>query len=389
LTNGLNTHDKYKKDKGILFITNFDLSFIHKHGVKKNKIELIFKAPVQDLTRIKEKGKVFKKLYIEFAYGKYEFTLPPKAVSRVIEYILLARSFDETTIYDEKSAKKLQYIELDLNDLTNFIEESINSFFSIKCQYNKNLENLYSPNNDLTYPFGVHPNQIPNIASRTHAQFQTPQNSAQPWLKFPGVSNIYQRINRTSQDLPNPNQNPPFIVNSQMPNDNNFYSQNRQHPNNYQNYDPQRINPNYNLNPHYQNQLIDDFYEENGTPLNNQAIFQDYNRNHLSDLFDSDYIPPDNSYRYKRKLFKIDKEKHKKMLELDKERYSLKETLKKLDNKFDQGIISEVDYFKTFKNLQKEIYLIEKKIGDLQENLEEIASLKKNSRNFDKRRFYT
>jgi hypothetical protein len=106
-------------------------------------------------------------------------------------------------------------------------------------------------------------------------------------------------------------------------------------------------------------------------------------------LFDSEYIPPNNSYRHKRKLFKLDKEKHKKMLELDKERYSLKETLKKLDTKFDQGIISEVDYFKTFKNLQKEIYLIEKKIQSLQDNLEEIEEIKRSSRNFDKKRFYS
>ncbi|GAH12005.1 unnamed protein product, partial [marine sediment metagenome] len=162
LTNGLNTQEKCKKDKGILFITNFDLSFVHEYGVVKKKKELIFKAPVQDLTRIKEKGKVFKKLYIEFTYGKYEFTLPPKAISRVIEYILLARSFDETTIYDEKTAKKLQEIDLDLNELINFIEESINSFFSIKCQYNKSFENIYSHNKDLPPPFGMFPNQMPN-----------------------------------------------------------------------------------------------------------------------------------------------------------------------------------------------------------------------------------
>ncbi len=395
LTNGLNTHDKYKKDKGILFITNFDLSFIHKFGVKKKKKELIFKAPVQDLTRLKEKGKVFKKLYIEFAYGKYEFTLPPKSVSRVIEYILLARSFDETTIYDEKNAKKLQYIDLDLNDLTNFIEESINSFFSIKCQYNKSFENIYTQNKDVTYPFGVHPNQIPNISSRTPAQLLNPQNSAQPWLNFPGSSNLYQRDNRATYNYPNPGQSSPPIANSQIPNydRNNFFSQNPYDPNRYQNYNPQRINPNNhlnnNLNPQIQNQIINDFYNENDYFLNKEATFQDYNRNHLSEMFDSEYIPPDNSYRYKQKLFKIDKEKHKKMLELDKERYSLKETLKKLDNKFDQGIISEVDYFKTFKNLQKEIYLIEKKINDLKESLEEIETLKRSSRNFDKRRFYT
>ncbi|MFX1431728.1 MAG: hypothetical protein ACFFCY_16300 [Promethearchaeota archaeon] len=395
LTNGLNSHDKYKKDKGIMFITNFDLSFIHEYGIKKKKKELIFKAPVKDLTRLREKGKIFKKLYIEFAYGKYEFTLPPKAVSRVIEYILSARSFDETTIYDEKTAKKLQYIDLDLNDLTNFIEESINSFFSIKCQYNKNLENWYNQNKDLPYPFGVQTNQIHNISPRTPAQFLNPQNNAQPWLNFPVNSNTYQRINNNSYNQPNLSPSPHIIANPQITdfNNNNLYIQNLNNPNRFQNYNPQRINANNhlnnNINSQNQNQIMNEFPNENDYFLNKNAIFQDYNRNHLSDLFDSEYIQSNNSYRYKQKLFKLDKEKHKKMLELDKERYSLKETLKKLDNKFDQGIISEVDYFKTFKNLQKEIYLIEKKIQDLQKSMEEVESLKRDSRNFDKRRFYT
>jgi hypothetical protein len=169
--------------------------------------------------------------------------------------------------------------------------------------------------------------------------------------------------------------------------------QNNINPNRLQNYNPQRLNQNdnliNNLNSRIPPQMHSDIYNQNEYFLNNEAVFQDYNRNHLSDLFDSEYIPPDNSYRYKRRLFKIDKEKHKKMLELDKERYSLKETLKKLDDKFDQGIISEVDYFKTFKNLQKDIYLIEKKIQTLQENMEEVEGLKRNSRNFDKKRFYT
>ncbi|MFX1308174.1 MAG: hypothetical protein ACFE9M_03975 [Promethearchaeota archaeon] len=395
LTNGLNTHDKYKKDKGILFITNFDLSFIHEYGVKKKKKELSFKAPVQDLTRIREKGKVFKKLYIEFAYGKYEFTLPPKAVSRVIEYIILARSFDETTIYDEKASKKLQNIEIDLTELINFIEESINSFFSIKCQYNKSFENLNYQNRDLPHPFGVHPNQIPNISSRASSQFLYPQNSAQPWLNFPGNSNLYQKMNQSPYIQPATSQPPQFIGNFQIPNydKNNFFLQNIYDPNRLQNYNPQRINPTNelinNLNPRIQNPMINDISNQNDYFLNNEAIFQDYNRNHLSDLFNSEEFPSDNSYRYKRKLFKLDKEKHKKMLELDKERYSLKETLKKLDAKFDQGIISEVDYFKTFKNLQKEIYLIEKKIQTLQDSLEEVEEIKRSSRNFDKRRFYT
>ncbi|KKK74461.1 hypothetical protein LCGC14_2883540, partial [marine sediment metagenome] len=95
LANGLDTDDHYKKEKGFLFITNFDLSFIHEYGLWKRKQEITFKAPVKDLIRIKEKGKIFKKLYIEFEYGKYEFTLASHAIKRIIEYILLARTFND------------------------------------------------------------------------------------------------------------------------------------------------------------------------------------------------------------------------------------------------------------------------------------------------------
>lgn len=153
LANGLDTDDKYKKERGILFITNLDLSFVHEHGIRKKKQALIFKAPVQDLTRIKEKGKVFKKLYIEFEYGKYEFTLPPNSLSRVIEYILLARTFDESTVFDSKSANNLQKINIDLNELENFIEKCINSFFSLKCQYNNSSQQVNHYNQ--YFPQGV------------------------------------------------------------------------------------------------------------------------------------------------------------------------------------------------------------------------------------------
>ncbi|GAH07502.1 unnamed protein product, partial [marine sediment metagenome] len=62
LANGLNTEDKYKKNKGILFITNFDLSFVRERGKRKRKQEGIFKAPVKDLTKVQVRGKLFKKL---------------------------------------------------------------------------------------------------------------------------------------------------------------------------------------------------------------------------------------------------------------------------------------------------------------------------------------
>jgi len=396
LANGLNTEDKFKKDKGILFLTNLDLSFIHEYGLIKRKYELVFKAPVQDLTRIKEKGKIFKKLYLEFAYGRYEFTLSQKAISRVIEYILLARTFDETTIYDKVTSKKLKDIDIDLNSLITFIEESINSFFSLKCQYNKGFEKVNSyqqglpqsksplyqsnPQHGVKLPFSI--NYFPQPISKIQ-----PEVNQGNFLHNPAMQFTQNQITPCNQAIPTSYNEPPFFL------------QNFNNPNRFQNY-PRKIHPN---NPEF---IVNEYTHNNQqfpTPLDpyenqlyhekipfiNDDNITEYNRNHLSNLFNPEKISPHRSYKYKRNLFKLDREKKEKMLELDKERYSLKETIKKLEGKFDQGLISETDYFRTFRNLQKEIYLIEKKIQSLGESLEEVETLKKTSRNFDKKRYYT
>ncbi|MFX1345461.1 MAG: hypothetical protein ACFFAI_10165 [Promethearchaeota archaeon] len=411
LVNGLNTDDRYKKDRGILFITNLDLSFIHEYGMRKKKQALTFKAPVQDLIRIKEKGKLFKKLYIEFEYGKYEFTLPSNALSRVIEYILLARTFDESTVYDSKSAAKLQRVDIDLNELVNFIEESINSFFSLKCQYNTSSQNINSYNQIFPQHVNTQPNQIPI------SMYQS-GNQGFPFQDY----NLRQfGINQPMMQNPS-NQYPPYypLTSAQSPqgainyinpmnqyqganiNQSKFFPQNFINPNRFQNYNPQKVNPNYkevldieerdiltrNLEqtqgfiPQYPNQL-------DPNTLNKNYEFQEFNKNHLSELFDPSNSIAQQSYRHKRKLFKLDREKHEKMLELEKERYSLKATLKKLETKFDQGSISESDYFRTYRNLNKEIYLIDNKIQKLRQSLEELEAIKQNSRNFDNKRFYT
>ena len=412
LANGLDTDDKYKKDKGILFITNLDLSFVHEYGMRKKKQALIFKAPVQDLIRIKEKGKVFKKLYIEFEYGKYEFTLPTNSISRVIEYILLARTFDESTVFDSKSANNLQRVNIDLTELENFIEECINSFFSLKCQYNNSSQQVNQFNQ--TFPQGVNtpPSQIQSSMTQVNNHgypYQQP-NTGQFRVNQPILQN--QNLQHLQYSLPiGPNQTPPGPNNYfnslnqyQKPNSqpSKFFPQNSFiNPNRFQNYNPQEITNNYgeiidvnqrelqqrNLN--YPQGYYAQFPNQINPNMNENNNFQEFNRNHLSDLFDPNNTLIPQTYKHKRKLFKLDREKQKKMLELERDRYSLKATLKKLEKKFDDGSISESEYFKAFRNLNKEVYLIENKIQKLQQRLEELESLKQNSRSFDNKGFYT
>jgi len=399
LSNGLNTQDKYKKNKGILFITNFDLSFVHEYGKRKKKQEGIFKAPVSDLTKVQIRGKIFKKLYIEFPYGRYEFSLPPNSISRVLDYILLARSFDETVIYDKEAAKKLFNVEVDVSDLTNFIEEAINSFFSLKCKYNNiKPNNGFANSSQVRQEYNQNPNYIPNINSN-QPQFNPYQNNNSNHPNFPYY--------------PNPNFTPPIY------DQNEFFLQNLFNNNRIQNYEPTSFDDVFgssftnaeekNLlmrkleqlqkhgrifpNPPPNNSQIFNGLKKNSMHYGSSGIsrqipqYQDYSKNHLSEFFNrdsvSDYLTEGSNHYSK----KHSKTRRKKMFNLQKEKFSLEETLKALDSKFESGNISEIDFFKNFKNLQKEIYIIEKDIEDLDNQIEDEEFLRNRSKENDRKRY--
>lgn len=438
LANGLNSQDKYKKDKGILFITNFDLSFIRLYGKFKKKQKNIFKAPVEDLTKVRVRGKLFKKLYIEFPYGRYEFTLPPNCLNKVLDYIIIARNFDDTVIFDEEMAKKLYEIEIDISEILNFVEEAINSFFSIRCQYN----NTKPPTKTTQDYAKSNLNQQNSFPARINAPMQSYPNFPNPQNNPRMISNIGFEGYPTNQNIYNPTpfyqpayskpidaiqriQTPQDLryygnhIRNLLPpryNENDFFLQNFNNPNRIQNYQPQRgSNPYNELIPDMEDKNIlmrkleqmqkygkaspPDPYRMNIDPLDEllydnrydqilkdkQPLYQGYAKNHLSDLFNSEHILS-NSTKNRTKVAKL---KKKKMLELEKERFSIEQTLNTLDTKFNDGIISEIDYFRTYKNLQKDLYLIDKKIENLEENIKENESIRSSNREFDRRRYFS
>jgi len=431
LSNGLNTQDKFKKDKGILFITNFDLSFVHEYGKRKKKQEGIFKAPVKDLTKVQIRGKVFKKLYIEFPYGRYEFSLPPNSISRVLDYILLARSFDETIVYDEEAAKKLFNIDVGLSDLSNFIEEAINSFFSLKCQYNNiNPKSGLANQSQVSQAFNQNPNYMPNITANqpmyNSYQNTNPNNPNYPYYPNPNYKNLHESplLFQRPQNYPGvPDYNSNYMPNN-VPsayNQTEFFLQNLIDNNRIQNYKPTRFNSGFSnpiANAEEKNLLMRKLeqlqkygrifpstqpYNSNNFDVmkNNPAYYDpmekgrpmprysDYSRNHLSELFNGDSIsnyPEERSNRYSKKQSKT---RRKKKFDLMKEKFSLEETLKALDSKFESGNISEIDFFKNFKNLQKEIYIIEKNLEMLDDDIEDEEFRRNASKEIDRKRYYT
>ncbi|MBN1215020.1 MAG: B-box zinc finger protein [Candidatus Lokiarchaeota archaeon] len=411
LSNGSTNQDMMKKNKGFLFITNIDLSFVQIYGIIKKKQGLIFKAPVNDLLRIKEKGKILKKLYLEFSYGTYEFSLPNKSISRVIEYILLARNFDETTLYDEESAKKLDEIDIDLNKLNTFIEDGINSFFSIKCEQNyiSNVKTEQEENNKNDYPYYHydHPNIPPN---RLHPSYCNPSEPIYPPMIPDSDTDIYPN----NPNNPN-NYQIIFQNNHDAPKSNLF--KNRLYPNRFQNYDPRLLRKDLKqkeidqeeknilmkkliqaqkfgqYNPEQRNRIIKDLINKDSIKNYPETIypdpiksnpFSDYNMNHLSELFNSENNPKEKLYNYDNEDFFENVDKNTKvMMDLKTQRFSIQEILDDLDKKFDRNRISERDYYRAFKHHKQELYMINKKIEQIKKKMEDDKNLREFKRKYE------
>jgi hypothetical protein len=417
LINGMDHQNKFiKKNKGLLFITNFDLSFVHEYGMMKKKQELIFKAPINDLIDIADKGKLFKKLCIQFDYGKYEFSLPSNIIIKVIDYIILARSFQENDLYNYEIANNLQDVDIDLNDLMRYIEEGINSFFSLKIKYNKKLnlkqkseleQNSTNVLNTQYYNHMKNKPQYPDYYNRNLPPVW-PQKQIYPSSQSHTPEKIYYRSMRSSE---------PYDFEQSR-----FYAQNNSQPHRYQNYHPHHE---FNLNQHqyqrpypydnrqdfdernilmkrlekmhkfdqevppYINQVknnsVNQFGAQTSTDTSyNNYFYQDFQKNHLSEFFDPNDPSLQNPNIMRKDLNEKSKEEQKRMIELKREQYSLKKTLKELETKFESGVISEVDYFRTFKKLQKDIYSIEKKIESLQERFDDELFRR---RNYSKKKY--
>ncbi len=394
LSNSHTNKGVLQRQKGVLFITNYDLSFVHEYGVIKNKQNLIFKAPVEDIIRIKEIGKLFKKLYIEFAYGNYELTLPNDAISRVIEYILLARNFDETSIYDKKSWQKLTNIDIDLSSLKNFIEEGINSFFSLRC-------NINSEKNQIKIQNSQHINQFQSYDGDSNIS--------------PNYYNNYQNSNHFDSNFNNQrnffssNDKPPFYQNN--PNACNYFpSNNYNDKGGFENrFDLQQFKNcpsryhNYNKNPNSNKEeksflmkKLEQAQKEYGQPFLNQvnraandfmnfrslnrssqswvntphinSDFPDYNRNHFSEYFQNERFPSNYQGRSDFEFNSYEKELEdlqEKYNKLEGERYSILETMKKFENKFDEGEITRKDFMKSHLSLKRDLFNVNTKIKNL------------------------
>ncbi len=438
LSDGVNGIDVFKKSKGMLFITNLDLSFVHEYGLIKKKQDLIFKAPVDDLVRIKEKGKLFKKLYIEFAYGKYEFSLPSDAISRVIEYILLARNFDETNIYNRETSNQLNKINIDLNDLKNFIEDGINKFFIIRCRYDNNqsindewIEQYEDENNEGycrgnfrfkpgrgQFSSSVHNRNRQNTSNQKYSSFHdgekdtpniyansrnnSPKKPNQRYYSKENLNNFWNRElnkgqyrrNKNPSQNPYRNNNPMDFSNtynrhtrknrnqSYAKNGNNGFKNHRSRP-----YSEEEKRKRYRRNPQKYRGQSPSYNNLNSSQGFPSGHFGDFNQEHLNPYFNDPYFSDEGPEMMNPREEMENLKEY--LLDLKRERYGIEETLKNLVKMFKQEMISEKDYFAKYQTLKGDLYSINETIKSLQDQMEQRDSFKQFQKDYDNKKYFS
>lgn len=424
LVNGMNNkQDVFKRNKGKLFITNYDLSFVHEHGFLNKKTDMIFKAPVNDITKVAEKGRFPKRLYIQFEYGKYEFSMNSDDFAETMEHINLAREFNDDSAFDRDSAEELRTVDISLSDIKNYIEEGINSFFNLKCVYNNKQVSKIDAYKQMI-PKGNDPLeqgfQKPMVSEQTENMWNVRAPSSDLEYKKPASMNFRQAMHAdlNFQQFPQParavNSNQAYQPRTSRASQvnyykNNYYQQDPFRTDRYQNYEPahpqESMRPeNYyhghQGNPHYQEEDIINNRKilmgqlnkvsrtipsmEASDPMSTLtpsgppkefskspgSYMTNFHRNHLSQHFEPKSEVKEAPYPRYRSPFDRDREEEQndqEINELKKSRFSIKQTLKKLDAKFDRGFLSESDYFRIFNNLQQDLYTIEEQLSEMQE----------------------
>ncbi|GAG77455.1 unnamed protein product, partial [marine sediment metagenome] len=95
-----------------------------------------------------------------------------------------------------------------MSDISNYIEEAINSFFSLKCQYNNvNSNNKMAEYNVATSLFNQNPNNLPNRSPfQSQNQIMNPYSNNYPFALYQNYKNIPENPNLYQNNIRNPYQ---------------------------------------------------------------------------------------------------------------------------------------------------------------------------------------
>ncbi len=308
---GQQLNQEIGKKSGLILLTNQKIYFIHAHGLRKKKSDVLFEGVIGDLESAEVRGRVFKNLHLEFNTGRYKLALEKDDRLKLLQYIEIARTFDEKNKIDQEKSQELNQMRLSGRDIRQVIEEQIVSIMYAKLTIQSAPEVTTVPPEQRYTQWGYSP-QVPQYqgnrpfhSSQGYPPVASPQAYNAPTYIPQDPHNVYQPM-PTAPERP---QNAPCYFPGQVG-----------YP---------RLNP---LHP-----------QPSPVP---QPSAWNLNQNADGQVF-------------------VD-EKHM-ILKLERDSFAIQQTINIIDQKFKNSEITQVDFLKSYRALNQELFTIQRQLEMLRE----------------------
>ncbi len=306
------------KKSGLILITNQKIYFIHSHGLRKKKSDVLFEGVIRDLESAEVKGRLFKNLHLWFNTGHYKLALEKDDRLKLLQYIEVARTFDEKNKIDQDKSQDLNQMRLSGRDLRQVIEDQI----------------AYIMYSKLTVQSAPEVTAVP------------PDQTYTDWGYSPQVSNYQGNPPYISPNVAPPRPQGYAPVAPQQP-----YQAPSYIPQNPRNvYQPMPNSPERLQNPPYYGQGQAGYPRPN--PLHQQPV-----PIHQPSAWNANQNPDSQVF--------VD-EKHM-ILKLERDSFAIQQTINVLDQKFKNSEINQVDFLKSYRALNQELFTIQRQLDMLRE----------------------
>jgi hypothetical protein len=181
----------YFAKPGYILLTNRKIYFLQEKGLFNRKTHLSLALRLDELTRVRVRGIILKKLILEFGSAKITFQLPKKNLAQLENYIEQARVFDNNKI-DGEMLYGLKHVDISIQEFRNALESAIISLLAYKTallddsdpfglehlSYYSEMEQEYNPGTQSPYTQSQH--FPPHSHQQNNFQNYPPQHYSRP-----------------------------------------------------------------------------------------------------------------------------------------------------------------------------------------------------------------
>ncbi len=399
LATGTNNLRDYSNKNGTILLTSKRLYFFHEQGLLNKKTVELFSVKLEDLQQAGVKGKLKKTVSLEFLNSMYAFSLSKELRETLIGWVEKARIFDTFLISDAEYKKLGKYkiqTRLYHDELENIIYGLVGfhgSTYQINDMRNGNAvvnSQMYrtthlpgpqaQPMNSWAAPEFAEPLTKPTMSSAIPTPVPTPFFSV-PQRFSPQHADPFKTMMTPAghYGYPHDHTNPMSSSTDSSPMESSEYNFTPSNPP-YPPHPPRRVplNPTFQSRPAFTPPSFASYEDPPSGksfvsgPATGYSGIKSFNASPYQGTYTAPNPPRKPSFTsdYSQE-FQI----HSDLQQLQQEAFALTQTIRKLEQQFEAGQISNPEFVKSYKELQRELFRINTQINQGQKYLEETSDL--------------